>query len=120
MSDFLIRGINDVTTERLRQINEEGYSASRDDSYQGGELAAAGASYAIHAAWHVNTRSPEGSLPGVPEWYPWDGATWNPKDVRTNLVKAAALIIAEIDRFDRKAAEAANTSSEDIGQESEK
>lgn len=37
----------------------------------------------------------------VPEGWPWDDVWWKPKDPRTNLVKAGALILAEIERMDR-------------------
>lgn len=92
-------GINDVSAERLRQINEEGYNPEHDDEHGSGELAAAGASYAAFASLQLA----EGSGPeGVPAWWPFDPSEWNPSDTRRNLVVAAALIIAEIDRLDRK------------------
>jgi len=34
--------------------------------------------------------------------WPWDPKWWKPKDRRRDLVRAAALIIAEIDRHDRE------------------
>lgn len=97
MSDFFLRGINDVSAERLRQITEEGYTTEHDDSHPAGELAAAGACYAIHAAFELDQKQ---HISGVPAWWPFkDG--WDPKDPRRNLVVAAAMIIAEIDRYDR-------------------
>ena len=67
-------------------------------------LGAAGACYAIHAAWTLaeGTAGPGGTLSGVPVWWPFNRELWKPEEVRRNLVKAAALIIAEIDKIDRK------------------
>lgn len=101
--DFFIEGISDVSDERLRQITEEGYSAANDDKNELGAMAAAGACYAIYGAFKRNNGNVV--LPGVPEWWPWVADSWKPsEDIRRNLVKAAALIIAEIDRIDREKA----------------
>ena len=83
----------DVLAERQRQIHAEGHDEAHDDRWTNGELAEAGASYAI--ASHFPAHAPI-------EW-PWDREWWKPKDRRRNLVRAAALIIAEIDRLDRQA-----------------
>jgi len=108
--EYLLKGINDVFAERTRQIEEEGYGATSDDSFDGGRLAAAGACYGIHAAWCLSPDGKGKTLDGLPAWWPMEPARWNPQDERTNLVKAAALIIAEIDRFDRKQDELRNQS----------
>ena len=34
--------------------------------------------------------------------WPWAAEWWKPKDCRRNLVRAGALILAEIERLDRK------------------
>jgi hypothetical protein len=104
-TEYFLRGINDVSTERLRQIEEEGYGSSNDDSYPGGELAAAGASYGMHAAWNLAPTNVGKDPLGIPLWWPFDVVHWKPSDPRKNLVKAAALIIAEIDKIDRKEAQ---------------
>lgn len=100
--EYLLKGINDVASERMRQIEQEGYSAARDDQYEGGTLAVAGACYGVHAAWSLSIDGMGERLDGVPQWWPWDSSTWNPGTPRENLVKAAALLIAEIDRYDRE------------------
>lgn len=91
------KAIQDVIDERQRQINVHGYVASHDDDEnQIGQLAIAGACYAGNAGgfdWI-------GGWPG--EIWPWDKAFWKPSTPRHDLVKAAALIIAEIERLDRK------------------
>lgn len=85
--------VRDVAAERARQIRDEGWTADHDDRWDEGELATAGGLYALDAR--------NGSSP-VPRGWPWDEEWWKPtNDRRRNLVKAAALICAEIDRIDR-------------------
>lgn len=85
--------IIDVIRERVRQVEDEGFDAAHDDEEVLGQLARAGASYAL---------SVEGGVPaGPPVIWPWARAWWKPKNRRRDLVRAAALIIAEIERIDR-------------------
>ncbi len=84
--------ILDVISERQRQRSVEGWTSERDDSYQNSELADAAACYAIHA--HNQGFS-------TPAHWPWDPAWWKQKNPRRDLVKAGALILAEIERIDR-------------------
>lgn len=77
----------DVIRERARQINEEGYTVVQDDSYDDNELARAAIAYAVGNI---------GSWPMT-----WDFEKFKLTDRRRNLVKAAALLIAEIERIDR-------------------
>ncbi|MCH4563380.1 hypothetical protein MKP05_09585 [Halomonas sp. EGI 63088] len=84
-----------VYRERMRQLSTEGFSRERDDEYQHGELAYAAASYAHHAASRV--------VDNAPAIWPWDKKWWKPTDPRRDLVKAGALILAEIERLDRAA-----------------
>lgn len=84
-----------VVAERYRQIEQEGWSAEHDDfEHVTGALANAGGLYAQYAH-----RKP-GDLP--PVTWRWNVAWWKPVDFRRNLVKAAALILAEGERFDRQ------------------
>lgn len=78
--------------ERYRQEEIEGWSHDHDDKHKAGELAAAGACYALN----LNRRSRRPMI----EW-PWAKVWWKPTSPRRDLVKAAALIIAEGERFDR-------------------
>lgn len=92
----------DVMAERIRQIHGEGWTEEHDDAHGGGELSAAGASYALHAADTLSASfAPDPDVPGT---WPWEESWWKPKDPRRDLVRAAALIIAEIERMDREAA----------------
>ena len=100
----------DVMAERTRQIDEEGFGAAHDDTQVNGTLARAGGCYALQAAsrcWLFDLPFPGHDLnytsDPLPEEWPaeWDTSWWKPKDPRRDLVRAAALIIAEIERIDR-------------------
>jgi hypothetical protein len=95
----LERIINEVVKERVRQVQEEGYSFEVDDHGQPGRLAGAAASYSVHSAYVLATGNT--SVPGVPEWWPFSKEHWKPKDVRSNLIRAIALNLAEIEKIDR-------------------
>ncbi|WP_447880085.1 hypothetical protein [Serratia fonticola] len=88
----------DVMTERQRQINAEGWTSEHDDEHENNEMAFAAACYALYAG---NPYPGQGYTP--PEW-PWDAEFWRPSTERRDLVKAGALILAEIERLDRAAA----------------
>jgi hypothetical protein len=93
-----------VIAERFRQIEQEGWSADHDDRDHGeGTLAQAGAAYAIGQRF-VEAHDVEGRgeflVHGRMIW-PWDVEWWKPAGLRRNYVKAAALIIAEGEKFDR-------------------
>lgn len=85
--------LSEVATERLRQVLVEGFTASHDDEHVNGELADAAACYALNAALPVP------KLP--PPYWPWARSWWKPATRRDDLVKAAALLVAEIERLDR-------------------
>lgn len=100
-SDAILNVIN----ERQRQINAEGWTPKHDDKHTDGALALAASCYAYVAA----IQSP-GSGMSYKDWpklkfWPWDEEWWKPTDPRRDLVKAAALIIAEIERIDRSGSE---------------
>jgi hypothetical protein len=103
------KAIEDIAAERRRQIEVEGWSAEHDDAHIGGELAEAGAAYAMWAARYVHNAdsSPAGDnyprkpLPSPPTCWPWSLGWWKPRDFRRDLVRAGALIAAEIERHDR-------------------
>lgn len=92
------RAIKSVVNERERQVSKEGYSTEQDDTYAFGELSDAGACYALMAYQHR-------ASPDRKKFWPWDITTWKPKKHRRNLVRGAALIIAEIEFFDRNTVE---------------
>ncbi|MGE3990353.1 DUF7220 family protein [Pseudorhodoplanes sp.] len=80
-----------IVAERRRQIEAEGWTPEHDLAHAPGELAKAGASYAL-------SLTERGDLP--PVTWPWSADWWKPTDHRRNLVKAGALILAELDRAD--------------------
>jgi hypothetical protein len=97
-SDVRATVLNDVEAERLRQVNAEGYDASHDDLHGPGELTEAALCYVEHANGQASGMG-MGFEP--PRAWPWERTAWKPKDRRRNLIRAAALIVAEIERMDR-------------------
>lgn len=96
-----------VIFERQRQIEQEGWTPEHDDQHGSGELAEAAACYAEASADPEGSDVPLDSLCG--HW-PWSVKWWKPsKDRRRNLIKAGALILAEIERLDRAALKGAQT-----------
>jgi hypothetical protein len=86
----------DVLAERARQIEAEGWTRDHDNQHNDGDMAMAAACYALHAAGLYQVTS----MAEPPEHWPWSYSDWKPKDFRRDLVRAAALLIAEIDHHD--------------------
>lgn len=84
-----------VIAERYRQMEVEGFDHAHDDRLAPGELARAGGTYAVMA---LRPSLPSGFKPGI---WPWSVDWWKPRDFRRDIVRAAALILAEGERFDR-------------------
>ncbi|HHJ2707842.1 TPA: ead/Ea22-like family protein, partial [Escherichia coli] len=84
--------ILDVIAERQRQQSVEGWMPEHDDEHCNGELAMAAVCY-INETGTVNRNG------GKPWGWPWDASWWKPNARRRNLVKAGALILAEIERI---------------------
>ncbi|MGX1748000.1 hypothetical protein ACWID1_16090, partial [Brevundimonas sp. NPDC055320] len=115
--DALRVAVEDIAAERQRQVDAEGWSAERDDEYTDRSLAHAAAAYALgfdlETRPEVITDDVSGGRGDTPVWknrqiqvpasWPssWDAEWWKPSDTRRDLVKAGALIIAEIERLDR-------------------
>lgn len=78
--------------ERQRQIQVEGWTAEHDDEHDDGQLAKAAAAYALA---ELVERSP------MPEFWPWQHEWWKPKGRWRNLVRAIALLLAELEREQR-------------------
>jgi hypothetical protein len=101
-----MNGAELITAERQRQIDVEQWTPDHDDKHSGGELAQAAEHYIDSA---------EAQRAGLVDWdwgrcpfgWPWDKKWWKPSpDPIRNLVKAGALLCAEIDRLQRKAEKA--------------
>lgn len=95
------KAATDVLAERRRQVEAEGWTPEHDDEHGEGELPAAAASYAIDACGIALGHASKDHPPSV---WPWDRQWWKPQGARRNLVKAGALILAEIERLDRATA----------------
>lgn len=102
-------GIERIAKERQRQMDVEGWTPEHDDQYKRGELIAAAECYTHFAERVRGAKSMVNKLvlvhSGTPKNWPWDKKWWKPSDDPTrNLVKAGALIAAEIDRLERERA----------------
>jgi hypothetical protein len=109
------RAIEDVDRERQRQI-AKGFNAESDDQCMQGELVFAAASFALRAIKDGSDTALFASIGLAPlraeRNFGWVGAgglfwpwakefPWG-NDRRMRLVKAAALLVAEIERLDRR------------------
>jgi hypothetical protein len=94
----------DVLQERERQISSEGFSLEHDDRHAGGELAKASACLALEALSRRDFfagAALSAVRVAISSIWPWAPDWWRPKDYRRDLVRAAALLVAEIERVDR-------------------
>jgi len=84
-----------IAAERERQVTAEGWTPEHDDEHTIGELVDAAVCYLKHGL--------DAESPVIWPW-PWAEDWWKPSDdpIR-NLVRAGALIAAEIDRLTRAA-----------------
>lgn len=87
--------INEVAAEREAQRAR--FGDSHDDERDGGELARAAACYALPPIERTH-------LLVVTLLWPFESESWKPGPRRRELIKAAALLVAEIERIDRFAA----------------
>ena len=102
------RALLDIGEERMRQVEIEGWTEAHDDKWINAELAAAAASY----AWPRDGKMQDGRI--VPKQWPWHWSWWKVAGQRRNLIKAGALIVAEIERLDR--VELASQSAQQVGE----
>lgn len=87
------QGVELIAAERQRQQDREGFNRTGDLAYRPGTLAMAASCYASEAYKHINDKRTR-----VPRRWPWIGRWWKPKDPVRDLVRAGALIAAELDR----------------------
>lgn len=87
-----MNGVELISAERARQIEQENWSEDHDDLHVRGELAKAASIYAM----------PKRARKSILSKWPWGRKWYKPSDDRVKeLVKAGALIAAEIDRIQR-------------------
>lgn len=92
-----------IAEERKRQMAQEGWSPSHDDRHKRFQLTKAAISYAAAVASPDEWAKAHGAPPAPIHDWPWGQKWWKPSgDPIRNLVKAGALIAAEIDRLQRK------------------
>lgn len=87
-----------VLHERARQIILEGHSADDDDRHPAMALARAAACYILQDA------GPSILAQVFTRLWPWSQSWFKVKDPRRNLVRAAALLLAQIEKMDREVA----------------
>lgn len=104
-----MNGAELIYKERNRQLREEGWTPEHDAGHADGELSRAAECYVVAAQtamirddaarYHtVHKGGPGGRWPWSQDW-------WKPSnDPIRNLIKAGALIAAEIDRLQRASA----------------
>ncbi len=96
----------DVIAERFRQQSVEGWTPEHDDQYGKSQLLWASSCYLLNTIQPFNR---------IPMDWPWDSSWWKPTNSRRDLVKAGALILAEIERIDRALATQLTSARENDG-----
>lgn len=106
-------GIELISAERERQISKEKFTANHDDAHDARELANASRAYLKHYCHRAWVWTNELGMPGIvdgvasyreekpPGEWPWNDEDWKPKSPIDDLIKAGALIAAELDRLQR-------------------
>lgn len=95
-------GIALIQAERQRQVEVEGFDSEHDDEHGPGFISAAAAAYVLLACDLVDgdyrkSDFKKRSKHRMDTAWPWDEKWWKPSpDPTRNLVKAGALIAAEV------------------------
>lgn len=103
MTQRMTPGVAAIAAERHRQIADEGYTPQHDAEHGSGQLVSAATAYLRYAASHLGAPRLAAQRSGISRpgfgWWPWDDASFKPGEPLDALVKAGALIAAEIDRL---------------------
>lgn len=99
-------GIELIADERARQISAEGWTLEHDDEHDQREMPRAAQCYLDHyigRQWVIPTNPQNYINEPCPRNWPeeWSEDWWKPKGRIPDLVRAGALIAAEIDRLQR-------------------
>ncbi len=85
------KALEDIAAERRRQI-EKGFGYDHDDEHDNGDLARAAICYAADGSQKLDCIA----------WLaPWGQDPFTTTDRRADLIRAAALLVAEVERLDR-------------------
>lgn len=97
--------LREIGNERMQQKHKHGFDTAHDDAHDNFELPRAASVYALYASLPALDRDFAAKygpgLYGSQEVWPWDRADLKLTTRRHELIKAAALIVAEIERLDR-------------------
>lgn len=96
--------LTSVAIERLRQVEEEGWTPDHDDdAHSQGEMAQAGAVYLRIAASenYVGRTDYLVDRGEAPAGWPWRAKDFNPKNRRSDVMRGTALGLAELARLIR-------------------
>lgn len=90
-------GLDLISHERERQINHLGYTIAKDLGYTNEQLVLAAICYLKAPSMGLLQQCGE----ELPMGFPWELQHWNPSPLnrKRELVKAGALIVAELDRL---------------------
>jgi len=94
MSSETAAVLADIAAERERQKNVEGWTDHHDNQHKDGEMAIAAGLYAVN----TGAISPVSFEAILKRFWPWDWKWWKPKDPERDLIRAGALIVAELER----------------------
>jgi hypothetical protein len=86
-----------IAAERKRQIESEKWTAEHDDEHDAGQMVEAAVTYALEATYD----GPALKGTWFKKYWPWDDEWFKPKNPPQDLIRAGALIAAEIDRLQR-------------------
>jgi hypothetical protein len=86
-----------IAAERKRQIESEKWTAEHDDEHDAGQMVEAAVTYALEATYD----GPALKGTWFKKYWPWDDESFKPKNPPQDLIRAGALIAAEIDRLQR-------------------
>jgi hypothetical protein len=91
-----LKSLELVWAERLRQKEAEGYTPAHDDEHTEGQLALLAAAYAVTSRGRTGDLYSLIHLENSLKKYGW---AFKPKDPISDLVRAGALILAELERW---------------------
>lgn len=115
INDGMPRACADVIAERSRQLYVKGYTPEHDDQHDQGEIAQAAASLicrAMATRWRLTRDDVAFWVGTAATLWPGDWRLGSARAARDDLIRAAALLIAEFERLDRlSGASTANTAT---------